>query len=285
MPEKKITKGKAEAKSGRVVGAQTLERGLELIDAVFRGIVTVEALAQETELTRSTAHRLLTVLTRSGYLRHKTYGGYQLGPRLIELGFFAHKQLDLPTLGRPFLEELTKTTGEVSHLGVLDGRFVAYIDKVHGTRELQLASQIGGRLPTHCTALGKALVAARSREDWLNHFTPGMPHTARTITDSSSFVAELERVRQKGFALDFGEDRENIICLAAVVYDASGEAAAGISVSTASLYMPDHRIPLVAEQVKDVADRFSAELGWCVQQNAKIDPEVSHIIKSEPHSE
>lgn len=262
MIEKKLAKAKVGGKPDRVVGAQTLERGIELIAAVSCGVVTVEALAQRTELTRSTAHRLLTVLTRSGFLRHKLQDGYRLGPRLIELGFLAHKQLDLPTLGRPFLEDLKSITGEVSHLGILDGKYVAYIDKLLGTRELQMASHIGARLPTHCTALGKALVAARPEQTWLEHFTPNVPRTARTITDSSSFVAEMERVRQQGFALDFGEDRENIICIAAVVRDASGDAVAGISVSSASLYMPDHRIALVAEQVKEVAARFSAELGW-----------------------
>src|SRR3712207_2770620 len=137
-------------------GTQTLLRGLDLLHAVAAGIHDLESLAAHTALRRSTAHRLLAALVRQGYLRHQTRQGYFLGPRLIELGFKAHGQLHLPSIARSHLEWLRNQTREAVHLAVLQRAEVVYIDKVPGTRELQMSSYLGARLPVQSTALGKA---------------------------------------------------------------------------------------------------------------------------------
>ena len=251
-----------EPKPARSAGAQTLERGLDLVDAVAQGVTTLEDLAARLELTRSTAHRLLTVLVRHDYLRHKPQIGYQLGPRLMELGFIAHHALHLPTVARGYLERLSAETGETAHLAVLDGPDVVYIDKVEGDRSLKFASWIGGRLPCHSTALGKILVAARPRDQWQSYFRPNVPRTARTITTFQAFEQELDRVQAQGYAIDEGEDLDNIKCVAAAIRDGSGAVVAGISVSSAWFYLPDDRFARVAKMVRQHADRISAELGW-----------------------
>lgn len=124
-------------------GAQTLLRGLWLLERVAEGVHELKALADSLGLSRSTAHRILSALTRAGYLRHEARKGYFLGPKLIRLGFKAYGQLHLPALARPHLEALRDATRETVHLAVLEGKEVVYIDKIPGKRELVLASQIG----------------------------------------------------------------------------------------------------------------------------------------------
>lgn len=242
-------------------GTQTLLRGLMVLERVAEGTHDLQGLAHALGLSRSTAYRLLSALVRAGYLRHEPRRGYHLGPKLIRLGFKAYGQLHLPTLARPHLEALRDATQEVVHLGVLEGKEVVYIDKVPGRRELQLASQIGSRFPAQSTALGKALLAWLPEERWLEAFTPGLRRTPRTLADWSSFAEELRATRARGYALDLEENEPGVRCVAAPILDARGEVVAAVSVSTAAIYLDETRIPEVARQVQEAAQRISRELG------------------------
>jgi len=243
-------------------GSQTILRGLALLEAVANDIHDLDGLAKATGLTRSTAHRLLSTLVQAGYLRHTPRGGYYLGPRLIELGFKAHHQLHLPSIARPYLKQLAERVHDTVHLGILDGTEIIYIDKVVGDRELQMASYIGARAPAQSTALGKALVSSLPREEWLEHFVPGLKRTPLTIDTPERFVRELEHTRARGYAVDWGENEEGIRCIGAPIWDGGGRCVAAISVSTATIYMPEERIQELAPLVIETANAISRELGW-----------------------
>lgn len=192
-------------KASETSGAQTLLRGLWLLERVADGVHDLPGLAQALGLSRSTAHRILSALVREGYLRHEPRKGYFLGPKLIRLGFKAYGSLHLPSLARPHLGALRDATLETVHLAVLDGKEVVYIDKVPGKRELLLASQIGSRFPAQSTALGKALLAFLPEERWPMAFTPGLKRTPNTLSDFARFREELLATRARGYALDLGE--------------------------------------------------------------------------------
>lgn len=242
-------------------GAQTLLRGLWLLERVADGVHDLKRLAETLGLSRSTAHRILSTLSRAGYLRHEPRKGYFLGPKLIRLGFKAYGQLHLPALARPHLEALRDATKETVHLAVLEGREVVYIDKVPGKRELVLASQIGSRFPAQSTALGKAILAFLPEERWREAFIPGLNRTPRTLGDYERFREELRTTRVRGYALDLEENEPGVRCVAAPILNVQGEPVAAVSVSTASIYLDEHRIPEVAEAVQETARRISLELG------------------------
>ncbi|MCX7855624.1 MAG: IclR family transcriptional regulator [Anaerolineae bacterium] len=242
--------------------AQTVLRALALLEAVAEGVHDLEGLSAHVGLSRSTAHRLLTTLVRAGYLRHSPREGYRLGPKLIELGFRAHAGLHLPSLARPYLEELSEATRETVHLGVLDGAQVVYIDKVPGKRELQMASYIGARVPAQCTALGKALVSTLPPEERLRAFVPGLRRTERTIAEADRFLEEIERVARQGYALDLEENEPGIRCVAAPIRDGAGRGVAAVSISSAVVYLTEERIRELIPLVQETARRISRELGW-----------------------
>ncbi|WCM40345.1 helix-turn-helix domain-containing protein [Thermus antranikianii] len=245
----------------RTSGTQTLLRGLLLLEKVGEGVRDLPTLASSLGLSRSTTYRILSALVRAGYLVHEPKIGYRLGPQLIRLGFKAYGQLQLPILARPHLERLRDATNETVHLAIREGAEVIYIDKVPGRRELQLASQIGSRFPAQSTALGKAILAWLPEEEARRAFVPGLKRTERTIAEWELFLDELKRTRQRGYALDMEENETGVRCVAAPIFNGRGEPVAAVSVSTASIYLDDTRVPEVAHMVQQVAQAISRELG------------------------
>ncbi len=119
--------------------------------------------------TRSTTHRLVSSLVQARYLR-QVQGGYLLGPKLIELGTIALEQMPLTAVARPHLESLAEQTLDTIHLGVRDGDDVLYIDKIPGTRGLEMRSRVGHRMPLASTGIGKAMMLDLTPDIWQSLF-------------------------------------------------------------------------------------------------------------------
>src|SRR5688572_14300497 len=96
-------------------GTQTLLRGLDLLEAVVERPVPLLELSRTLQLNRSTVHRLASALVSRGYLKLVAGEGYMLGAKLLELGFAARKQINLPRVARPHLESLSDVTGDAVH--------------------------------------------------------------------------------------------------------------------------------------------------------------------------
>ncbi|HXP25617.1 MAG TPA: helix-turn-helix domain-containing protein, partial [Steroidobacteraceae bacterium] len=159
------TKGQAS-----LAGTQTLVRGLEVIDAVAAGATGLAELAAAVRLTRSTTHRLAAALIERRFLNFSRRDGYALGPKLLELGYLAGRQMDLPRVAREPLELLAANTGDTVHLGVLDGSRALYLDKISGIRRVAISSRIGERQPLRSTGLGKALILDADEKRWREYY-------------------------------------------------------------------------------------------------------------------
>jgi DNA-binding IclR family transcriptional regulator len=172
-------------------GTQTLLRGLALLECVAEGIGDVKGIAARLGTPRSTTHRMLNSLVAERYLLHVPYKGYLLGPKLIHLGMRALEQRPLVAMARPHIEALARRTGDTVHLGVLEGSEVFYLDKISGTRGLEMRSRVGLRMPIACTGLGKGLRVCLTRSS---------SHTvvSRSIILSKTFVRILDPVCRAG---------------------------------------------------------------------------------------
>src|SRR3954454_2649493 len=126
----KAPAGKAQA------GSQTLLRGLDVIDAVVEGPIALAELAAKLGLNRSTAHRLASALIDRRYLTFVPRHGYQVGPKLLALGYLAQQQTDIVQLSRRHLEDLAAATEDTVHLGVLDSERALYLAKIPGRRRV-----------------------------------------------------------------------------------------------------------------------------------------------------
>ncbi|VVE78813.1 IclR family transcriptional regulator [Pandoraea sputorum] len=251
-----------EAERPRTLASQTLFRGLDIVEAVAAGIDTVPALSAHTGITPSTTHRIASALVHAGYLRFEPRRGYRLGNKLIELGFLAYRQIDLPRVARPTLEGLARETQDTVHLAVADGWEVMYLDKLPGQRAVEISSRIGGRKPICVTGVGKALLLDQDEAEWqaqLEHYQSKVPSHP---VDTAAWLARMHDYARLGYAFDLEDDTPQIRCVAAPVYDASQRIVAAISVSSTTKYMSRERMQELVPSVKNAAAQISRQLGW-----------------------
>jgi DNA-binding IclR family transcriptional regulator len=250
------------AKRQALAGTQTLARGLEVLDAVAEGATTLVELAGAIGLTRSTTHRLAATLVERRYLDFSRGDGYTLGPKLLELGYITGRRMDLPRVSREHLVALAAATGDTVHLGMLDGARALYLDKIAGSRRVEISSRIGERQPLRSTGLGKALILDDDETQWREYYD----HEARL---GNGYDVPLEvwltRMREyaaQGYAFDLEENEDRIRCVAAPIRDVAGAIVGAISVSSAAQYMDDLRMRGLTFEVKKAADAISAALGF-----------------------
>jgi DNA-binding IclR family transcriptional regulator len=245
-----------------MAGTQTLVRGLEVVDAVAAGITSLDELASKIGLTRSTTHRLASTLVDRRYLEFTRGRGYALGPKLLELGHLTAGKMDLTRIARPYLEELSASTGDAVHLGILDGPRALYLDKIQGSRRVEVSSRIGERQPLRSTGLGKALILDADEKQWREYYDYEARLGAGYDVPLESWLARMREYASLGHAFDLEENEDRIRCVAAPIRGVNGRIAAAISVSSAAQYMDDLRMRGLSFQVRDAAERISRALGY-----------------------
>lgn len=259
--------GEGTAKAGPQ-GSQTLLRGLDMLDQVIDGPVPLTELSGRMGLTRSTTHRLANALIDRGFLTFQPREGYQLGPKLLHLGFLAQAQVDVVHTARPHIEALALKSEDTVHLGRMEEERALYLDKIPGRRRVEISSRVGDRQPLTSTGLGKALLLDARPEEWRRALEREQP--------GASFEPWAERMRgyvEAGRAFDLEENEDQIRCVAAPIRDASGAIVAAISVSSAAQYMDDARMEALSGDVRDAVRAISAELGWREDSVASAKPD------------
>lgn len=192
--------------------------------------------AREIGLPKSTATNLLDTLAAVGLIG-RDERGYSLGVKLIELGAAAADRLDIRSIARPVLRDLSELGIGTSNLAILQRHDVLYVEKLNNPEHvIQIATRIGGTAPAHATALGKVLVAALAqdvRERWLAEHS-FVAVTEHTITSALEFRRALKLAADNGYALDDEEQNLRTVCVAAPVRDHTGETVAAISLTCLS---------------------------------------------------
>jgi IclR family pca regulon transcriptional regulator len=214
---------------------QSLERGLAIIRAFGPTAPeqSVGQIAGRTGLTRATARRFLITLTELGYV--ETDGRlFRLTPKVLELGYSFLSGLRFADVTLPHLERLVAEVDEDSEASILYGADVVYVARVPSSKMMTVPINVGGRMPAHTTAMGKALLAALP-DDQLEAYlaTAGLPaFLPRTVTDPAVLRRQLALVREAGYAIVDQELEEGLIAIATVVRDRSGTAVGAINLST-----------------------------------------------------
>ena len=238
-------------------GVQTISRAFELLDLIANhgASVTISELATKSGLPMPTVHRLLKALVSLGHVRQTPSRRYALGPRLIRLGEMARQNLG--TTAMPFLAELVNITEETANFAMREGDLVVYVAQVPSRHSMRMFTEIGRRVLPHCTGVGKALLAQLPNsavEEIIQR--NGMPAmTAKTITDIDALMADLERIRQRGWAEDNGEQEIGVRCLAVPVLGTG--IAAAISVSGPEARITKESEEQIGPQLIKVASEFA----------------------------
>ena len=247
-------------------GVQSIERALDIIEAVAveqKGLGLTE-ISNEVGLHKSTAYRIISTLAGRGYLDKTKDGEYRIGLKLIEAVSCYINSLELQTEARPYVARITAHLGLTSHLGVLDGDEVVYIEKMDMVSQVRMYSQIGLRMHAYCSSLGKCLLSNYSKEqvDMIMSDCSFIKFTAATISGLNELHKELAEVRKRGWALDNEEYEKGHRCVGAPIFDYRGDIVAAISASGDKHVLTDDRIEEVADYVVKTALELSRNLGY-----------------------
>lgn len=245
---------------------QVLDRALDLIEllSLERSGLGVTELGGRLSLHKSTVHRLLSALAERGYIE-KEDSRYRLGLKFVELASLRLNQLELKTEAAPELRRLTESLGQVVHLAILDGTEAVYIEKLEPQTSLRMYSQIGRRIPLHCTALGKSLLSGLKEPDRAAIATRlgFQKFTAATITTPEGLLQELDRVQKRGWSIDDGEYEDGIRCVGSPVRDYTGRVIAAISASGSAR---PGGFEDIARQVTATARAISRRMGYTASE-------------------
>ncbi|PRY41341.1 IclR family transcriptional regulator [Umezawaea tangerina] len=196
-----------------------------------RGSVSLGELARRAGYPKTTVHDLLEPLIRIGAVE-RDGDLLRLGLLLFELGMRASGRPDLRAVALPHMQDLMTATGGTVHLAVRDRTDVVYLEKLVGGRPSPAPSVVGGRMPIHLSAVGKAILAFSAAEVVADVVEADLEAATRsTITRREDLLAEIGRVRSQGVAVDRGELRADLVCVGAPIRDGAGVAVAAISVA------------------------------------------------------
>lgn len=264
-------RGAAEREPGtRMVGmsdqtgqASALAKGLAVLEVVLSND-RLSDLAKATGLSNSTVHRILSELVANGWVYQDDAKRYRPGRRMLALAGLLSDDAEINRQARPHLEALREATGATVHFGLVKHDAVMYAAKLDGRGSYRMVSRVGGLVPLHSTSIGKSVLAARSDQEVaeIMHRTGMRGVTEATHTTVASLLEDLRATRQRGWAIDNGENEANLRCIGAAVLDSSGRAIGGVSISALEFELPISRLREVSEQVMRAARGISASLGY-----------------------
>jgi IclR family transcriptional regulator, acetate operon repressor len=241
-------------------GVQSIARAFDLLETMadLGGIVGLSQLASSSGLPLPTIHRLMRTLLDLGYVRQEPSREYALGPRLVRLGESAGRLLgDWAT---PYLQHVVDAIGESANLAMLDGYQVVYTAQVPGRHSMRMFTEVGRRAGVHCTAVGKAMLAAlpADRAGEILRTSGLRAQTPHTITTLKAMEKELDRTRLRGYAIDDEEQEVGVRCVAVTLPGEPSRAA--VSISGPTPRMTDTLISTAVPLLTNIAASLADEL-------------------------
>ncbi len=223
-------------------------------------------IAEELDINKSTLHGLISTLKFHGFVDQdaKTQM-YRPGLYLIDLGDIAARSLDIIRVSLPIIEAVRDKLQETVHIAKLynDNRDVIYVNKKESGQSMRIFTSIGATNPSHCTGVGKILLAylnENALERLLKYDFEA--YTPNTITDRDAFVKHLAVCRKAGYAVDDEECSIGLRCVAAPIFDHSGKAVYGISISGPTVRMTEEKMQSYIEIIREAADEISKKIGY-----------------------
>ncbi len=189
----------------------------------------ISDLARKLNISKGTLHGITQAFLDLGVVTQGSNKKFSLGPTLIELGNKALSGDDLRVSLRPFLEEMYDEFKETVFLGTFDGEKITIIEKVDSSSGLKISAPVGTRIPLIAGAVGKVFLSAFSDRDLQGVLKDSLPKfTEKSITDKSEFIAEIKKVKELGYATDFGEYLQGVNAVCVPITDMYGQTKGAI---------------------------------------------------------
>ncbi len=242
----------------------SIERALAILEALahHRGLTNSD-LSRNLKIPKSSASYILQILECNGYLfREADSGRYCVTDKISDLTLGTLGSSKLCSVAMPVLKRIVQQTNLVSCLLILDGAEALYVERVN-CPSMRIEDWIGPRMETHATAGGKAMIAYLPRQETeivLSHC--GLRQwTSHTITNSAKLFAELDEVRERGYAIDRGEYTRDLHCVAAPIFGPLGQVDGCIGVAGTAEQIDDAAFVRLGTLVRESARVISGQLG------------------------
>ena len=221
----------------------------------------LESLSLELGSPKSSVHRALATLRRSGLVDQEERGHYRLGLEFLRIAFAYYDALDQRQIVEPVLEVISNRLRETAHYAELQGDEVVYIAKTEPPGiHFQMTSRIGGRNPAHCTGIGKAMLAftlldLEAVQRYVHTYGPLMKRTPRTLTAVDELHEDFAAIRKRGYSLDREESERGINCVAFPVFITSMSRPSGaISITAVMVRTPLEVLITLADDLRSLIE-------------------------------
>lgn len=244
------------------------------IDSLVKGIRVIELLADQGRLSvsdvarrlgqnRSASHRFLATLKDEGYVKQDSHGSYSLSLKIFGLANKAMNHMEIRSMARPHMVTLVEKHKETVNLACLDGGNVIVIEMVKGLLPLKVDLPLGSRGPAHAAALGKAMLAFSPEPVQTAYIKKRNleKRTAQTIVTKAALKAELQGIKQRGYAVDDEEWAIGVRCVAVPVFDHNDISAYALSAAGPVQRMTDRVIKEIKNDLLAAADELSSSIG------------------------
>lgn len=244
-----------------------LEKGIAIIELLTgnKEGLTLQEIKAATEISQTSAYRILNTLVRLGYLFYDDENKrYRLTRRILTMGFRTVGEHGLLEAVLPNLRELRNRVKETVFFGVLGDRKGIFIEQAEGLYDFKFLLSPGKEFELHCSAPGKAILAFLP-DGMRNDYIANMEFTKftdRTITDPELFLQELEKVRQSGYAIDAEEQLTGVACVGAPIFNYTSQPCGAIWVSGPTGRFGGDVIEQVVPELLAVTHKISSIMGY-----------------------
>jgi DNA-binding IclR family transcriptional regulator len=252
------------AKGNKYYFVSSLAKGLKVLELLAaQGEMSAARMAACLDTSRAASHRFLSTLRDLEYVEKTDEGRFRLTFKVLELGMRKLEGFEIRHIAHPPMQEMALAFGETVNLGHWDGHAIVHIDKANSAEILRLDVGTGAVAPAYCTALGKS-VLAHLPEAELDTYLQSVALTAlspKTLTKPEQLRAEIEKIRERGYAVDDEELSLGLRCVAAPVFDHTGRPTYALSVSGPSLRMTEAKIEAIQAKLRPLCRQISRKIG------------------------
>lgn len=270
MPSRTAAKKAGNERTGQV---QSLTRALNILNEIATSPAGLQLseISKILKLAPSTTHRLLTTLQEEKYVQFdRDAGRWQIGIQAFVAGNGFLMSRDLVTVARPYMRQLMEKGRESVNLAIADHDQALYLAQVESREMMRVLAKPGGRVPLHCSGVGKAFLAATPEKQVLKFFKEHSLSavTNHTIRDPDALLEELRLSRTRGYAIDDEEHAIGLRCVAAIIFDEHSEPMAAISLSGPRARISDQLLREYGNLTVQAAADITAAMGGQIPDNS-----------------